>query len=75
MRLLIHVGRLIRESLSFSFATRRFAVVLVIIIGLLLLLISLTAETVAPSRAVSVCVTDPEPDRPPTALPACTAPP
>ncbi len=48
MRLIGHVLRLVFESLRYGFATRRLAVALVLILGLALLALALTAQTVAP---------------------------
>lgn len=48
MRLAKHVTKLVWESIRFGFATRRFSVVAVIVIGLLLVALTLTAQTVAP---------------------------
>ena len=48
MRLIVHVFRLLFESLWYAVATRRVAVLLVLLIGLAMLAISLTAQTVAP---------------------------
>lgn len=48
MRLLRHVGKLVWEATRYGFATRRFSVIAVIAIGLLLVALSMTAQTVAP---------------------------
>jgi len=48
VRFLGHVSRLLWESMTFSIATRRFVVIAVIAIGLLLVAITVTAKTVAP---------------------------
>jgi hypothetical protein len=48
MRLAVHVSRLLWESVRFGFATRRFSVIAVVAIGLLLVALTLTAQTVAP---------------------------
>ena len=48
MRLVVHISRLLYESLRYALATRRIAVLLVLVVGLALLALSLTAQTVAP---------------------------
>lgn len=48
MRLIAHIIRLIYESIRYAVATRRAAVAIVLVLGLALLAITLTAQTVAP---------------------------
>ncbi|HMS12990.1 MAG: hypothetical protein V9E99_03510 [Microthrixaceae bacterium] len=48
MRLAIHVVRLICEVLRFSIATRRLSLLIVVLLGLALVGLALTAQTVAP---------------------------
>lgn len=48
MRLAVHVTKLLVESVRFGISTRRVAVALVLLVGLALLALSLTAQTVAP---------------------------
>lgn len=48
MRLLKHVAKLMWEATRFGFATRRFSVIAVIVIGMALVALSITAQTVAP---------------------------
>jgi hypothetical protein len=45
---IIHVARLVREGIAYSVSTRRASVAIVLVVGLLLLALSLTAQTVAP---------------------------
>jgi hypothetical protein len=46
--LLVHVLRLLGETLVFGLATRRLSVVVAVVLGLLLLALVVTAQTVAP---------------------------
>ncbi len=48
MRFLQHVFRLVWEATTFSIASRRYAVIAVVAIGLLLVAVALTAKAVAP---------------------------
>lgn len=48
MRLALHLARLVVESVRYGLATRRMAVAAVIVIGLLLVALTLTAQVVAP---------------------------
>jgi hypothetical protein len=48
MRLAVHLFRLTFESIRYAVATRRPAIAVVFILGLLLLALSLTAQAVAP---------------------------
>jgi hypothetical protein len=48
MRLLAHVARMTFETARYAVSTRRVAVLIVLVLGLALLAISVTAQTVAP---------------------------
>lgn len=48
MRLTRFVGTLLLETVRFGLATRRLGLVVVVVLGLLLVLLSLTAKVVAP---------------------------
>jgi hypothetical protein len=48
MRLSRHVAKLVWEATRFGFATRRFSVVAVIVVGLALVALTLATQTVAP---------------------------
>lgn len=48
MRLLVHITRLGMESIRYGMSTRRVGVAVVFILGIALLAIVLTAQTVAP---------------------------
>ena len=48
MRLARHVATMVLESLRFSASHRQWSVLAVIVLGLLLLALALTAQTVAP---------------------------
>lgn len=48
MRLLVHVGRVLRESVHYGFATRRASLIVIVVLGLILLALTLAAQTVAP---------------------------
>lgn len=48
MRLAVHVTKLVWESLRYGMATRRMSVVAIIVLGLLLVALTVTAQAVAP---------------------------
>ena len=48
MRLIRYVARLVFETIRFGFATRHLMLIVVVCVGLLLVLLSLTAQVVAP---------------------------
>lgn len=48
MRLIVHVGRLVWEVLCYGAAQRRFALILVVAVGLILLGLGLASQAVAP---------------------------
>jgi hypothetical protein len=48
MRLIVHVGRVIADTFRYSFATRRFALLVVVLAGLLIAALVVTAQAVAP---------------------------
>lgn len=48
MRLTIHLVKLLYETARFSVSTRSFSVLLLLVLGLIILALSLTAQTVAP---------------------------
>ena len=48
MRLMRHVATMVFEALRFSASHRQWSVIAVVVLGLLLLALALTAQTVAP---------------------------
>jgi hypothetical protein len=48
MRFLRHLGRLIRDLLSYSIATRRISLLLALVAGLVLTAVSLAGQAAAP---------------------------
>jgi hypothetical protein len=48
MRFAYHLGKLVTESLSFAVSTRKLTVALLIVAGLAMVALSLTAQVVAP---------------------------
>lgn len=48
MRLIIHLFKLVYETLRFSLATRRAAIAIVLLLGLALLALTLAAQVAAP---------------------------
>ena len=48
MRLVVHLAKLFFETTRYAISTRRVSVILVLVLGLALVALSLTAQTVAP---------------------------